>query len=154
VVGVETAAPILATAPLRAFLRFLICGFDRVISMPGFHRIPESELDQWVGKEAATDFDVALGARVRARRRARRLSQSELGERLDIILQQVQRYETSVDRISVSSLIVIADVLQCSVNELLLAEPSASRCVGRSLPTPKPMRRLKLSREFIHSPCE
>jgi len=83
-----------------------------------------------VPRIAASAFDVALGARVRARRRARSISQVELGIRLDITFQQVQRYEAGVDRISVSSLVVIAEVLQCSVNELLLSE-SSTRPTGR-----------------------
>jgi len=74
---------------------------------------------------AASAFDAELGARVRDRRRSLRMSQTALGERLDVSFQQVQKYECGTNRISVSSLIVIAEALQCSVDDLLLSEASA-----------------------------
>jgi len=53
------------------------------------------------------------------------MSQTALGEHLSVSFQQVQKYECGVNRISVSSLIVIAEALQCSVDDLLLSHSSA-----------------------------
>ena len=72
---------------------------------------------------ARTDtLDREVGARVRARRRELRMSQSKLGEKLDVTFQQVQKYERGVNRISASSLVLIAEALNCRPTDLLGAE--------------------------------
>ena len=50
-------------------------------------------------------LDVAIGSRVRARRRMLGLSQTALGEELGVTFQQVQKYERGINRISGSTLI-------------------------------------------------
>ncbi len=57
------------------------------------------------------DLDVYIGDRVRKRRSVRRMSQKELGAALGITCQQIQKYECAKNRISVSSLCVIAQTL-------------------------------------------
>ncbi len=59
--------------------------------------------------------DVHIGRRVRERRVAMGLSQSELAEGLGISFQQVQKYESGANRISGSRLWDIAQLLQVPV---------------------------------------
>jgi ribosome-binding protein aMBF1 (putative translation factor) len=51
---------------------------------------------------SAGNVDVALGRRIRLRRVEIGLSQSELGEKLGVSFQQVQKYEKAVNRVGVS----------------------------------------------------
>ncbi len=70
-------------------------------------------------------IDAEVGARVRARRRELRMSQSKLGDRLGVTFQQVQKYERGSNRISASSLVLIAEALQCRPADLLGADDGA-----------------------------
>lgn len=71
-------------------------------------------------------IDVAFGARVRARRILLGMSQERLGELLGISFQQVQKYETGADRVSVSRLFAVAAALACPPAQLIegLAGPA------------------------------
>jgi transcriptional regulator with XRE-family HTH domain len=69
--------------------------------------------------ERTEQLDQEVGARVRARRRELRMSQTKLGDRLGVTFQQVQKYERGVNRISASALVVIAEALQCTPQDLL-----------------------------------
>ena len=63
-------------------------------------------------------LDVAIGQRVRERRRAIGMSQQELAEQLDVSFQQVQKYERGANRISFSRLVEVAGALRCGLNDL------------------------------------
>ena len=65
--------------------------------------------------KSPNETDVAVGARVRARRKELGLSQSTLGERLGISFQQVQKYEKGTNRIGAGRLHAMAGVLGVSV---------------------------------------
>lgn len=69
-------------------------------------------------------LDRELGARVRARRRELRMSQTRLGERLGVTFQQVQKYERGVNRISASALILISEALHCRPADLIGSDGS------------------------------
>ena len=58
-----------------------------------------------------SELDAALGSRIRAARTAARMSQTALGAALGVSFQQVQKYETGKDRVTVSTLQGIAAVL-------------------------------------------
>lgn len=60
--------------------------------------------------------DTHVGKRVRLRREELGLSQTALGERLDVTYQQVQKYEKGANRISASRLALIAEVLRVPVS--------------------------------------
>ncbi len=64
-------------------------------------------------------LDVAIGARVRARRRMLGLSQTALGEELGVTFQQIQKYERGINRISGSTLIRLGKVLGVPAGSLL-----------------------------------
>jgi transcriptional regulator with XRE-family HTH domain len=63
--------------------------------------------------------DIATGARIRATRIARRMSQEALGEHLGITFQQIQKYEKGTNRVSASRLIAIAKVLGVTAGALI-----------------------------------
>lgn len=64
-------------------------------------------------------MDIALGAAVRDLRKRKKLSQSELGEALNVSFQQIQKYERGANRISFSALTKIAGALGCSASHLV-----------------------------------
>lgn len=57
------------------------------------------------------DVDRFVGQRVRQARRALKLTQEQLGERLGLTFQQVQKYEKGVNRISAGRLHELAQAL-------------------------------------------
>ena len=65
------------------------------------------------------DSDIAIGERIRARRHQIDMSQQELGGSLGVSFQQIQKYEKGVNRLSSGRLIHLANVLQCSVTDLI-----------------------------------
>ena len=67
----------------------------------------------------ADPIDVAVGVRVRTRRKSMGLSQGALAEHLGLTFQQVQKYERGTNRVSASMLVHIAEKLQCSVSMLI-----------------------------------
>jgi hypothetical protein len=71
-------------------------------------------------------IDVAVGARMPARRGALRMSQTDVGEAPDVTFQQVQKYERGDNRASASTLARVGRALSVSVASLLgEADPSA-----------------------------
>jgi transcriptional regulator with XRE-family HTH domain len=55
-----------------------------------------------------------VGARIRIRRKTLGLSQSDLGDKIGVSFQQVQKYERGANRVSASALASIAKALECS----------------------------------------
>jgi transcriptional regulator with XRE-family HTH domain len=70
-------------------------------------------------EEGPHPLDVAVGARVRLRRKEIGLSQDELARRVGITFQQIQKYEHGTNRISFSRLIEICEALNCSLADLI-----------------------------------
>jgi transcriptional regulator with XRE-family HTH domain len=71
-----------------------------------------------VRTETPHRLDIAIGQRIRERRRALGLSQQGLGEALGISFQQVQKYERGANRISFSRLAETAAALSCRLSDL------------------------------------
>ncbi|MEN1704601.1 MAG: helix-turn-helix transcriptional regulator [Planctomycetota bacterium] len=63
------------------------------------------------GRLVATRLDEAAGRWVRDRRRAARLTQSDLAGHLGVSYQQIQKYESGANRMSVGTFLAIAEVL-------------------------------------------
>jgi len=120
-------------------------------------------------------LDIALGARVRLRRKELRLSQGDLGEAVGITFQQMQKYEHGINRISFSRLVAISHALKLRVADLIgdldkkkptgaltrqmayLAEPGASELFAAysSLDSPKRRRAvINLARQLARSDAE
>lgn len=69
-----------------------------------------------MARTAAPDhIDAYVGARISLRRSALGLSQAALAQRIGVSFQQVQKYETGLNRISASRLHRVAVVLRTSV---------------------------------------
>ncbi len=64
-----------------------------------------------VAKDGPHPIDVHVGSRVRLRRTLLGLNQTQLGEKLGITYQQVQKYEQGVNRISASRLYNLTKIL-------------------------------------------
>jgi transcriptional regulator with XRE-family HTH domain len=75
-----------------------------------------------VKKRAPDPYDIEIGRRVRALRVARRMSQAELGARLGITFQQIQKYERGANRVSAGRLQYIAQVFAVPMSSLLGAD--------------------------------
>lgn len=77
-----------------------------------------SEVKTPSGK-SADPIDIATGARIRARRKALRISQQDLADFLSLTFQQVQKYERGANRVSISMVVRIAQRLRTSVAYLV-----------------------------------
>ncbi len=66
-------------------------------------------------------LDVALGCRIRLRRRELGLSQAHLARQLGITFQQVQKYERGTNRVSFSRFVEIAQALRCVKSLAIMA---------------------------------
>lgn len=116
-------------------------------------------------------IDLAIGARLRTRRRQLGLSQSELAERLGVSFQQVQKYERGANRVAASTLLAAAQGLNVSIGWLVgedisereddedvfraLAKPGALEILEAFNRIPDPRARaalLSLAREMGHEP--
>jgi len=64
-------------------------------------------------------LDIALGSRIRLRRRELGLSQEQLARQVGITFQQVQKYEHGTNRVSFSRLVEIAQALRCGVMDIV-----------------------------------
>jgi len=77
--------------------------------------------------KSVQEDDEAIGRRIRAKRLARDLSQTELANRIGVTFQQVQKYEKGVNRVSGARLIQIADLLGMSITELMGGDGRAAK---------------------------
>ena len=66
-------------------------------------------------QRSAGKSDIELGKRIRLRRVEQKISQAELGEKLGVSFQQVQKYEKGVNRIGAGRLQQIATGLETDV---------------------------------------
>ena len=64
-------------------------------------------------------LDVALGLRIRQRRKALGVSQTALADAIGLTFQQIQKYERGFNRVSFSRLVDIAHALDCRVVDLI-----------------------------------
>jgi transcriptional regulator with XRE-family HTH domain len=64
----------------------------------------------------AAEIDLHLGRRLRRRRRLLGLTQQQLGDRVGIRFQQIQKYECGANRISAARLWELAEALQAPIS--------------------------------------
>ena len=60
--------------------------------------------------------DVGVGQRIRTRRMAKGMSQSELGSMLGVTFQQVQKYERGINRVGAGRLVSVAEALDVPIS--------------------------------------
>ncbi len=70
-------------------------------------------------KEISAPIDQAIGARLRLMRMSRNLSQSELGDAVDVTFQQIQKYEKGTNRVSISTLKLMCKVMDCHPMDII-----------------------------------
>jgi transcriptional regulator with XRE-family HTH domain len=70
-------------------------------------------------EHAPHPLDVALGLRIRSRRKELGLSQDQLAREIGITFQQIQKYEHGANRVSFSRLAEIAEALDCGVMDIV-----------------------------------
>ena len=70
-------------------------------------------------ENAPHHLDVALGLRIRQRRKALGVSQTTLAGAVSLTFQQIQKYERGFNRVSFSRLVEIAHALDCRVIDLI-----------------------------------
>ena len=85
-------------------------------------------LDDAIGPDPV---DIAIGARMRLRRKSLGISQGVLSERVGVSFQQIQKYERGANRVSGSMLVAIAAALDTSVGWLVGEE--MSRVLGQRI---------------------
>jgi transcriptional regulator with XRE-family HTH domain len=83
--------------------------------------------------------DVYVGARVRALRKLRGISQTALGDHIGLTFQQVQKYERGFNRISASVLYRIAGALDTVPAEFFVGLPDPRQGQGHAELTVRPM---------------
>jgi transcriptional regulator with XRE-family HTH domain len=81
---------------------------------------------QKINPRKADSTDVEVGRLVRALRMSRGLSQTDLAHRIGVTFQQVQKYETGGNRISMGRLTNIAKLFRVSVPYLLSGSREAA----------------------------
>lgn len=82
-------------------------------------KIAEHRETSALPEEPLESADRALGAAIRARRKALGWSQTRLADACGISYQQIQKYEAALTRVSFSRLVQIAHALDCSVADLI-----------------------------------
>ncbi len=75
------------------------------------------------GVAVMTEFNAALGRRIRRYRRMNRLSQGAVAQALGLSFQQTQKYELGINRVSCETLVRLALVLRVGPMDLLADSP-------------------------------
>ena len=73
-------------------------------------------------KKNTNSIDKQIGDNIKTIRKSINITQGELGRQLGISAQQINKYETGIDRVSVSTLYKIANILHCNIAILLPTE--------------------------------
>jgi transcriptional regulator with XRE-family HTH domain len=77
------------------------------------------EMSAYTEDNSPHPLDIALGSRIRLRRRELGYSQEQLARQVGITFQQVQKYEHGTNRVSFSRLVEIAQALRCGVMDIV-----------------------------------
>lgn len=70
-------------------------------------------------RRTASEIDKAISARIRKVRNEKGVTQTVLGERIGVTFQQVQKYESGLNRVSAGRIVVIAEALEVPVSKLM-----------------------------------
>lgn len=73
-------------------------------------------------KKSTDDIDRSIGSKLKNRRIMLGMTQRELGQGVDITPQQIQKYESGINRVSASTLYVLAQHLKTSVARFFLED--------------------------------
>ena len=77
-------------------------------------------------------IDLLVGSRIRMFRKGRSMGQAQLGEKLGVTFQQVQKYENGKNRVSASRLQMISTALDVPVGQFFTDGAGTSSNVGKT----------------------
>jgi transcriptional regulator with XRE-family HTH domain len=72
--------------------------------------------------KSATSIDKQVGLNIRVHRLAKDMTQEDLGEKLGVTFQQVQKYENGTNRVGSGRLYQIADILEVPLKSFFVGE--------------------------------
>src|ERR1700733_13887422 len=78
-------------------------------------------------------IDLLVGSRIRKFRKGRKLSQAQLGKKLGVTFQQVQKYENGKNRVGASRLQMISTALNVPVGQFFTDDAGTSRTSAKPL---------------------
>lgn len=84
-------------------------------------------------QRSVTKADVAIGLKIRTARMVSKMSQAELGDKIGVSFQQIQKYEKGVNRVSGSRLMQLAVALHVPTAELLAESKFAPNSEGERI---------------------
>lgn len=87
-------------------------------------------------RKRSNPIDALVGRNIRVHRLAKRLSQSELGSRLGVTFQQVQKYENGASRIAAGRLAKIAEILDVPITVFFDGAEQSQGRAGTVLASP------------------
>ncbi len=90
-----------------------------------------------MAKRSPLPVDVLVGQNIRICRLQKGLSQGELGRRIGVTFQQVQKYEKGANRVGASCLTQIADVLGVPIPTLFDGAPSPTHAQASPEQSPR-----------------
>ena len=102
--------------------------------------------------KSTTSHDVEVGQRIRARRMAQGMSQTELGNLLGVTFQQVQKYEKGVNRVGAGRLVRVGEALDVPVSFFFGATDAGSEDTRAILGFLDTSYSLRLLRAFSRIP--
>ena len=70
-------------------------------------------------------IDKYIGKRMRAQRQALGISQEQLGEALGVSFQQIQKYESGINRVSAARLFDLCRALKTPLSSMFERDPTA-----------------------------
>ena len=84
-------------------------------------------------KGGGNPIDLLVGSRIRMFRKGRKLSQAQLGKKLGVTFQQVQKYENGKNRVGASRLQMISTALDVPVGQFFADDAGTSRTSAKPL---------------------
>lgn len=91
-----------------------------------------------MSRTGATTFDLILGQYVRACRTERGMSQDDLARQIGVTFQQVQKYESGRNRLSVFRLLLVAEALDMPAEEMMFIVVERARPLLAELARTRP----------------
>lgn len=77
-----------------------------------------------IHKAQPNSFDIQIGKKIRQWRLTRGLTQAQLGEKIGVTFQQIQKYENGINRVLVSRLYDLAIALSIDISQFFIDIPS------------------------------
>ena len=84
-------------------------------------------------KGGGNPIDLLVGSRIRRFRKSRKMSQAQLGEKVGVTFQQVQKYENGKNRVGASRLQMISTALDVPVVQFFTDGAGTSRTSSKPL---------------------